>query len=83
MEDLSLQSVDEIYNEFNHNVTSYEKELLLMAINSYIEKINFVVDSNNYYFVDSSVIKSFKRDRDVLYMLQKKFFTIEIIEDYE
>lgn len=59
-----------------------DKALLLSCINSYIEKIDFILKNRKYYFLDSvfnkSIIDDFEKDRENLLDLREKIFLIDI-----
>lgn len=59
-----------------------DKSLLLTCINSYIEKIDFVLKNRKYYFYGDDfstlIIDSFKEDKKELIDLREKIFSIEI-----
>lgn len=66
--------------DFNNLITYEEKSLLMHCINTYLEKLDFVIKNGKYYCTGSFVIKDLENDYKKLVELQKKIFLIEIKE---
>lgn len=64
--------------EFDHLITYEEKSLLLHCINTYLEKLDFVINNSKYFCTSDFVIIDLKSDREKLKKLQKKIFLVEV-----
>lgn len=59
-------------------IDSYDKTLLMHCINTYMEKIEFVLKNARYYGISDFIFEDFKRDLIRLKELQIRIFSIDI-----
>ena len=74
---------NEIMQENCLIISDSDKSLLLMCINTYIEKIEFVLKNRKYYGFSSTdfLCSSFEEDLKKLRDLQIKLFSIDVSKD--